>query len=127
MPDRRVKVYFDGGCRPNPGRMEAAVVVRGEVHLFADMGQGGSLEAEWLALLHALRIVREKELGEAVFLGDALAVIGQAQAVLAGGRASDPHSVRLQALAQDGPPVRVRWIKRGQNLAGIALARRHPR
>ena len=26
---RRLKIYFDGGCQPNPGAMEGAVVVRG--------------------------------------------------------------------------------------------------
>ena len=31
------------------------------------------------------------------------------------------------ALAAKGPPARIRWIKRTQNLAGIALAARHPR
>ncbi|WP_228726900.1 ribonuclease HI [Novosphingobium aureum] len=127
MPGGRTKVYFDGGCRPNPGRMEAAVVVRGEVHLFSDMGQGGSLDAEWLALIEALSIVRAQGLDDAVLLGDALAVVGKAQEVLATGRAEGVHATRFHALAEAGPPVRLRWIRRGQNLAGIALARRHPR
>ncbi|MBT0669094.1 reverse transcriptase-like protein [Novosphingobium profundi] len=127
MQPRRVKIYFDGGCRPNPGRMEAAVVVRGVVHLFEDMGQGGSFEAEWLALLHAARLARESNLGEVVLLGDARAVIGEAQRALAGDPGSGPYAARLCELAQDGPRLRPRWIKREQNLAGIALARRHPR
>ena len=34
---RNLKVYFDGGCRPNPGPIEAAVVLRGAVHVHDDL------------------------------------------------------------------------------------------
>ncbi len=131
MPQRQVKVYFDGGCRPNPGRMEAAVILRGETHLFEDMGTGGSFEAEWRALLEALRLVQAQGLDEVLLLGDARAVIGKAQEVLAGGPARDAWGEalceRAEELAARGMRLRLRWIKREQNLAGIALKRRHPR
>lgn len=42
----RTKLYFDGGCRPNPGTMEIAVVVGGEAHVQPDMGIGSSMDAE---------------------------------------------------------------------------------
>ncbi len=127
MTRRRTKIYFDGGCRPNPGPMEAAAVVRGTVHLFEDLGTGGSFDAEWLALIQALTLARAQGLGDVVLLGDARAVITRAQAVLAGGAAQGAHAARFAQLALQGPPVSLRWIRRGQNLAGIALARRHPR
>jgi hypothetical protein len=47
---RRLKVFFDGGCRPNPGRIEVAVVARGVTYFFDDLGTGTSSDAEWLAL-----------------------------------------------------------------------------
>ena len=56
MTRRRVKVFFDGGCRPNPGQIEAAVVVRGVVQLFGDLGRGTSIDAEWLALICAMEL-----------------------------------------------------------------------
>jgi ribonuclease HI len=58
MTRRRLKVFFDGGCRPNPGRIEAAVVVRGAAHLFDDLGLGTNSDAEWLALIQALELSR---------------------------------------------------------------------
>lgn len=123
----RVKVYFDGGCRPNPGAMETAVVARGREHLRLDLGQGSSMDAEWLALLHALDLARALACADFVLLGDCAAVIAQAN-----GRAKCPHACRhhlaaFQAMAAPLGPPRVRYVKRAQNLAGIALARRHPR
>ena len=54
-----VKIYFDGGCRPNPGRIETAVVVGGRSIVRDDHGQGDSHDAEWLALLDALTVARD--------------------------------------------------------------------
>lgn len=123
---RRLRVFFDGGCRPNPGPIEVAAVVRGIVHIRDDLGHGTNNDAEWLALIHALEIAQA--LGEPEFelVGDAVPVIEQAN-----GRAKcrsaalQAHMDRFTALAAAHPPARVRWIKRAQNLAGIALAARH--
>lgn len=127
MARRRVKVFFDGGCRPNPGRIEAAVVVRGEVHLFDDLGFGNNSDAEWLALIHALELSRSLGLTDVELIGDALAVVTQANHALASADALDGHAETFRSLAGAARPGRVRWIKRQQNLAGIALAARHPR
>ena len=62
MPVRRVKIFFDGGCRPNPGPMEAAVVLRGAVHFHDDLGVGSNSDAEWLALIAAAQLARSQAL-----------------------------------------------------------------
>ncbi|WP_309750955.1 reverse transcriptase-like protein [Novosphingobium sp.] len=123
----RLKVFFDGGCRPNPGRIEAAVVVRGNVQLFDDLGHGTNSDAEWLALICALELAQRQGLADIVLIGDAIAVVQQANAALRTGRAKHRHAARFLALSAKAHPVRIRWIKRAQNLAGIALAARHPR
>ena len=128
MQGRRVKVYFDGGCRPNPGAMEVAVVVRGAVHFFDDVGIGTSSDAEWLALRLALEVAQK--LGESDFdlVGDSLEIIRQASgASRCRSAAAAQHLAQYQERAALGPPRRIVWAPRGQNLAGIALARRHPR
>mgnify|MGYP000002174950 CR=1 FL=1 len=120
----RIKIYFDGGCRPNPGTMEIAVVVRGVAHIDRDIGRGTGMDAEWLALIAALRI--GQSLGEVdyVLLGDSAAVINQATRRANGGRAFGCHLDAFRALAAGVAP-RIRYIKRTQNLAGIALSRMH--
>lgn len=127
MADHRLKVFFDGGCRPNPGPIEAAVVVRGVAHLFDDLGTGTNSDAEWLALIRALELSQSLGLADIVLIGDALAVIREADSTLKTGHAPHDHAARFLALAAKAPPARIRWIKREQNLAGIALAARHPR
>ncbi|MFC4256266.1 reverse transcriptase-like protein [Altererythrobacter xixiisoli] len=125
MARSRLKLFFDGGARPNPGQMEAAVVIRGAVHLFEDMGQGSNTDAEWLALIHALKLARTLGLTDVEFIGDSREVVLAANAALRSGHASGGHAATMLALIADTRPARIRWIKREQNLAGIALEARY--
>lgn len=127
MTARRTKIYFDGGCRPNPGAMEIAVVMRGEAFVARDIGTGSSLDAEWLALIAALRLARKHGLDDAVLLGDSAAVVAQATGKAAARGEAARHLAAFRDLAGSGPLPRVRHIGRAQNLAGIALAKLHPR
>ena len=127
MRVRRTKIYFDGGARPNPGTIEIAVVCGGVAHVESDAGQGGSMDAEWLALIAALRLARSQGLADFVLLGDAAAVIAQANGVVPARGTAAAHLAVFRTLIGDAPAPRVRHIGRSQNLAGIALARRHAR
>lgn len=125
---KRLKVYFDGGCRPNPGSIEVAAVLRGTAHVRTDLGSGTNGDAEWLALIHALEVAQAS--GDTPFdlLGDSRSVIEQANGrAKAASPADRKHLERFRQLAAAHPPARVRWVKREQNLAGIALNARHPR
>lgn len=124
---RRLKVFFDGGCRPNPGRIEAAVVVRGVSHLFDDLGHGTNSDAEWRALVCALKLAHSMNLADIELIGDAIEVIKGANIALSTGRATNSRAAEFLTACSDLPRPRIRWIKREQNLAGIALAARHPR
>lgn len=127
MSRSRIKVFFDGGCRPNPGPIEAAAVIRGEAHIFEDLGHGTNNDAEWTALVRALGLATSLGLRDIELIGDALPVVRRANAALKRGSPLDRHEAAFLALAAQTPPGRIRWIKREQNLAGISLARRHPR
>jgi ribonuclease HI len=120
----RVKVFFDGGCRPNPGEMEVAVVASGQTHILRDLGHGTSEDAEWLALIQAVRIAQSLD-RDFVLVGDAIGVIGQANGMKCRG-AGTRHLETFRTMVSDKQP-RIRYIKRTQNLAGIALARLHVR
>jgi ribonuclease HI len=124
---RRVKVFFDGGCRPNPGPIEAAVVMRGVAHVFDDLGSGTSNDAEWLALIRGLELAADAGMRDIELIGDALDVINKAQRVLETGNPASGHAQTLKLVLAKARPARIRWIKREQNLAGIVLAARHLR
>lgn len=116
-----MKIYFDGGCRPNPGQMQVAVVARGVVHHVVNLGHGTSEQSEWLALLHALRLAATTGERDIVLLGDAAGVIAQANGMA---KCRNPENLeQFQRQAATFDRVRLRHIRRNQNLAGIALAR----
>jgi ribonuclease HI len=119
-----LKIYFDGGCRPNPGQMETAVVAQGQIYLQTDCGIGTSNDAEWLALIQAVKVAKSIGASDVVLLGDSIMVIKQAtlsaQCRNPGFKA---HLQKFQSLAADFECIRTRKIARTQNLAGIALAK----
>ncbi|HMO76463.1 MAG TPA: ribonuclease HI [Sphingopyxis sp.] len=108
MTKRRAKIYFDGGARPNPGAMEIAVVCGGVVVIDDRPGVGSSLDAEWLALIAAARMARERGLTDAVLLGDAAAVVAQANgAAWARGGAAAPALIAAAPVqGASGPHAR---------------------
>jgi ribonuclease HI len=63
------KLWFDGGCRPNPGRMETAVVARGQTW-FTPTRRGRRNRAEWLALLAAMALAARMGESDVVLCGD---------------------------------------------------------
>ncbi len=119
-----VRVFFDGGCRPNPGPVETAVVAGGVVHVRKDHGAGDNNDAEWLACLDALRVARDAGLGDVILIGDSTLVVQQASGVLRGVPPRfQAYLDRFHAEAAGFDRLRIRYIRRAQNLAGIALAR----
>ncbi len=122
-----MKVFFDGGLRPLPAGMETAVVIGGRAFVARDLGVGTSMEAEWLALIDAARRAVGEGLGDVVLLGDAAAVVAQANARVRVPAAHAGHLAAFLTLKATADRLRVRYIKRSQNLAGIALAAGHPR
>ncbi|MEO7247248.1 MAG: reverse transcriptase-like protein [Novosphingobium sp.] len=119
-----MKVYFDGGCRPNPGAIETAVVAGGKVFYRTDHGPGDNNDAEWLALIDALRVARDLGLADVTLLGDSAMVVDQANGMA---RRIAPrfraHLAKFREEADGFGSVHIRRVGRKQNLAGIALER----
>jgi len=127
VPEKPLKLFFDGGCRPNPGMMETAVAARGQVWHRPAIGPGTNDHAEWQALLDALDVASELGAKDIVLLGDSAFVVAQASGTLKPRPAFAPFLARYRELAAGFTRVRLRRIPRAQNLAGIALARTWPR
>lgn len=119
----RVKLFFDGGSRP--AGMEIAVVAGGRTYITRDLGPGGSMDAEWLALIEAKRLAHELGVVAPLLLGDAAAVIAQATGTVRCPPAHRHHLDRFAALPSPAGRLRLRYLRRTQNLAGIALEKLH--
>ncbi len=103
--------------------MTVAVVARGVVH-HRCAGHGSSHEAEWAALLYALDVASTLGVRDVVLVGDAANVVAQAN----GAKCASPDLLAaFRQSAQAFDRVHVRHVRRGQNLAGIALAKLTPR
>lgn len=128
IPAVRQRIFFDGGCRPNPGRIEIALVVGGAVHVMRDVGDGDNNDAEWLALIAAGKLANEAGFTHSEFVGDSAFVVGQANGT-AKCRGDRPraHLTAYRDAIAGLAEVRVRLVPRARNLAGIALAALHPR
>lgn len=126
MRTTRLKLYFDGGCRPNPGVMEIAVVARGVTYHVPDLGHGTNNDAEWLALIHALKVARSLGETDIALIGDSAHVVHQARGEWpCRGAGLKAHLAAFQSLAAGFASIRIKHVGRSKNLAGIALARRH--
>lgn len=71
-------LYFDGGCKPNPGEMVIAVVDENtEVIRYDHIGEGTNNVAEWSAFILAVEFA-VRFAGEHTIIGDSKLVISQA-------------------------------------------------
>jgi len=120
-----MKIFFDGGCRPNPGLIDVAAVVGGTEHVRLGIATGDNNEAEWRALLYALDLAIEAGAAEATFLGDSVLIIEQARGRWPCRSAHlQPFHSAFHARSQAVPRLRLRHVPRSRNLAGIVLAQR---
>jgi len=72
------EIYIDGGCKPNPGMMRIAICIPelGLEFTKDDLGKGTANRAEYLSLIYALKLVKDRE-GSIIFYTDSQLVWGQ--------------------------------------------------
>ncbi len=124
MASAPLKLFFDGGCRPNPGLMETAVAAFGQIWHRPAIGQGTNDHAEWQALLDALDVAAQLGAEDIVLLGDSALIVAHATGKIKPRAAFAPYLATFAANAAGFSRVRIRRIARTQNLAGIALKQR---
>lgn len=76
-------MYFDGGCRPNPGEMNGSVIFSGDVEdtVVESFGHGTNNLAEWCAVVYGLRLALQHGITDLVVVGDSQLVINQLNGV----------------------------------------------
>ncbi|MCW3134503.1 MAG: ribonuclease HI family protein [Methanophagales archaeon] len=73
-----MKVYVDGGCRPNPGKMAIAITDQyGNPLSKKFLGDGTNNEAEYLAVIKAIELAKDKGETELTIYTDSQLVANQ--------------------------------------------------
>jgi ribonuclease HI len=120
-----MKIYFDGGCKPNPGQMEVGVVFDGGTSHHDDYGHGTNNKAEWLALIYAMGLAEERGIRDITLIGDSKLVIMQASGKW---KCNQPELqfmlAEFQKRRRDFSTVKLAHVRRHLNLAGIYLENR---
>lgn len=119
-----MKIYFDGGCVPNPGLMKSCFVVDdGRKHIFdkQDLGYGTNNIAEWLAMVDVMRYCVDNRIINPEILGDSSLVVNQANGLWKVKKDNlKPYKAEYDSLVSTVKPL-VRYIPRARNLAGNFL------
>lgn len=113
-------LYFDGGCRPNPGAMRIAYVINNK-GCSTTLAIGTNNVAEYTALITGLKECIKKEYKEIIVRGDSLLVIKQ---MLGEWKIKDKKLVPLNIMAKllcKKIKVNFEWVPREKNLAGKIL------
>lgn len=122
-----MKLYFDGGCKPNPGMMECAVVSEdGYVKLHQMLHHGTNNEAEWIAFLLAVETARPFASQPIEILGDSNLVINQAQGKF---KVNAPELIKFRdefdRMKGEFKALTLTHVRRHLNLAGIYIESIH--
>jgi ribonuclease HI len=114
-------LYFDGGARPNPGKMSVAVVL-GHEKFVEKLGKGTNNIAEWTAMLWAMQIAQSKGIRDIELIGDSELIVNQATGKYkVKAHELVPFKKAFESLLGGFDAVAVSWVPRAQNPAGWLL------
>lgn len=121
-----MRIYFDGGCKPNPGNMEIGLVFVADDGSKAEhaeyLGYGTNNQAEWLALIVGVAKAKEMGLTEIKMIGDSKNVCMQASGAWKMKKSSVLYDFWAAYVdAAEGMEVCFEHVLRHKNLAGIML------
>lgn len=124
-PYEAMRIYFDGGCRPNPGQMDVAVVLepikgKREVNTALRIGSGTNNIAEWSAACWAAEIAQRKGVKSFTLVGDSMLVVNQLNGVYKVSDKFKPFYARFMEITQ-GMDVAAIHVYRHNNPAGFEL------
>lgn len=131
-------IYFDGGCRPNPGQGEIGIAMKTGDDLAAKpsdftyyqegIGLATNNMAEWLALIVSVDRAKSAGAGKSTLLrirGDSQLIINQATGLWKCRAAElQPYHEAFREIMRGVGDIDIAYVPRARNLAGNFLERR---
>lgn len=115
-------VFFDGGCKPNPGIMEVCVYCDGVSNHQKDIGIGTNNQAEWLSFILALETAKAFSFKDVRILGDSMLVVNQAnERWKINNKDLKPFFEEFKILKKDFSNLIIEYIPREKNRAGMVI------
>ena len=117
------EIYFDGGCKPNPGAMEICIYSKDKTIVKHErLGHGTNNEAEWMALLYVLEVCNSAGQQHIKVYGDSQLVINQATGLWQ----TKQDSLKIYKKTYDDmkgmfKKIELQYVARAKNLAGIHI------
>lgn len=122
---KEATVFFDGGCKPNPGKMEVGIVfIEGketsEIHRYHKHGTNN--EAEWISFLLGVKLAQAKGVEKLTVYGDSSIVVNQANGTWkCKSENLIPYLEKFKLLKDSFTELEIKFIRRDKNLAGIMI------
>lgn len=115
------RLYFDGGCSPNPGQMRVCIILNG-VASMSKLNHGTNNLAEWTALLWGLSVAIDQRITELDVYGDSQLIVNQANGSWRCKNVDlQPFKSEYDRLRRRFTTLTLRWVPRATNLAGIHI------
>jgi ribonuclease HI len=115
---KSMRMYFDGGAAPNPGKAHICVKLGDEIH-FSYVGYGTNNYAEWMALCWGMLIAHTQGIKELDITGDSQLIINQAKGNWRVKKEElKPFKEEYDSLLKLFTRVTLNYEPRGKNLAG---------
>ena len=120
-----IEIYFDGGCKPNPGMMETCIVIRDgkrqTAYEIKHLGLGTNNDAEWAGLVWAVLWAKSKGVKACVIKGDSKMVVNQALGFWKINKELHVSLYKYFKQISQGIDFSIVHVRRESNLAGIYL------
>lgn len=115
-----IEIYFDGGCKPNPGACETAVVIPSlNLKFHERLGYGTNNQAEWLALIWGMMLALERGYDDITLKGDSQLVINQAKGEWQCRKPDlQTYLAEFKAMRPKFKRIGLVYVPRAKNLAG---------
>ena len=124
--DKKMRVWIDGICEPNPGKMGIGIFFEDGTEISKKLGKGTNNIAEYLSLLHAIEELKKKGIKQAAIHSDSRLLVNQMNGkwkIKSATSKKYVHTIK-QKIENYGLRLDIQWIPREDNKKADMLSKK---